>query len=84
MGLPEKPITLSANQIARLNDQLAEMRHAVNNHLALMVAATEMMRLKPEMAPAMAVSLAEQPGKITKELRHFSDEFERTLNITQD
>ena len=84
MGLPQQPVTLTAEQIARLNEQLAELRHSVNNHLSLVIAAAEMIRLKPELAQRMALSLSEQPAKITKDIRAFSDQLEKNLGITRD
>jgi C-terminal processing protease CtpA/Prc len=39
MPVPTEPVTLTREQIDSLNNQLAEMRHAVNNHLSLVAAA---------------------------------------------
>lgn len=84
MGLPQQSISLTPEQVGRLNELLSEMRHSVNNHLSLIIAAAEMIRLRPDSAPRMAASLSEQPSKITKEIRAFSDELEKTLGITRD
>jgi len=83
MALPEQPVTLSPEQIADLNKKLATMRHDINNNLSMVMAAAELAKLKPEMADKMLTRLLEQPGKISAQLKDFSAEFERVLNITR-
>ena len=84
MGLPNQSVLLSPEQVADLSGKLADARHNVNNHLALIVAALELIRRKPETSERMISSMAEQPPKILEEFRKFSDGFEKTLNITRD
>ena len=57
------------------------MRHDINNHLSLMMAAVELVRRKPEAAERMAGTLSEQPLKITQAMKKFSAEFETTLGL---
>ena len=83
MGLPTDPVTLSAEQVADLNRKLSDLRHEINNHLSLMLAAIELARYKPESAERMMAGLAEQPTKITEALKKFSGELEATLGITR-
>ncbi len=84
MALPQTPITLTPEQVAQLHARLAVTRHDINNHLALIVAAVELMRRKPEIVPRMIESLSQQPDKIIAQLRAFSADFEKTLSITQE
>jgi hypothetical protein len=84
MGLPRQTVPLSPDQVADVHRKLSDLRHNVNNHLALMVAALELIRRKPEMVDRMVNNLTEQPQKILDEIRRFSEEFERALNITRD
>jgi hypothetical protein len=84
MGLPRQTVPLSPEQVADLSGKLADLRHNVNNHLALMVAALELIRRKPDAAARMINNLNEQPQKILEEIKKFSVEFEKTLMITQD
>lgn len=84
MGLPQQPVPLSPEQVADLSRRLSDLRHNVNNHLALMVAALELIRRKPDAAARMINNLNEQPQKILEEIKRFSDEFEKLLQITQD
>ena len=79
MLLPDKPIALSPEQIADLNKKLSVMRHNVNNYLALIVAASELIRRKPEMATRLIENIAQQPDRIISEIRSFSDYFELFL-----
>ena len=84
MGLPRQTVPLSPEQVADLNRKFADLRHNVNNHLALMVAALELIRRKPEMIDRMVSNLTDQPQKILEEIKHFSEEFEKALRITRD
>jgi hypothetical protein len=84
MALPTQPITLTPAQIADLNKKLGEMRHNVNNNLALMVAALELLRRKPDTIPKMADAITAQTDKLIEEIRHFSAQFDSALSITRD
>lgn len=84
MAMPKEPVTLTPEQIAELNRKLSDMRHNVNNHLALFAAAGEILQIKPEAASKIAASISERPAEISREIRSFSDEFERMLGITHE
>ncbi|MGN6385223.1 MAG: hypothetical protein ACTHMT_03185 [Verrucomicrobiota bacterium] len=81
MLLPDKPIALTPEQVVDLNKKLSVMRHNVNNYLALIVAASELIRRKPEMAVRLIENIAQQPDRVISEMRSFSDEFEIALGI---
>ena len=81
MHLPSEPVSLSAEEIQDLNHKLSTLRHDINNHLSLIMAATELLRHKPQMAERMMETLNEQPPKITAAMAKFSAEFERTFGI---
>lgn len=84
MGFPAEPVTLTPAQIVELNQHLSTMRHDVNNNLALMVAALELLRRRPEMAPKLIESLSAQPDKVTDQMTKFSLLFEAAVGITRD
>lgn len=84
MGVPNSPVTFTPEQIEELNKKLSHMRHEINNHLALVIAAAELIRFKPELRERMTATLADQPKKITNEIAQFSAEFEKVLGITRD
>ena len=84
MGLPEKSVALAPEQIAELNKKLSTMRHNVNNYLAMIVAASELLKRKPELAERMIDNIMAQPEKIISEVRTFSDEFESQMGISRD
>jgi hypothetical protein len=67
--------------VAELNQKLSIVRHDINNSLALVLAGVELMKVKPEAAPRMLDTIAEQPARITGLLRQFSGELEETLGI---
>jgi hypothetical protein len=84
MGATESSIALTPEQIADLNKRLSHMRHDVNNHLSLIVAACELIRRKPELAGRMIENIVQQPEKICAEIRSFSDTIELILGIKRN
>jgi hypothetical protein len=83
MGLPTQPVTVTVEELDQLNRKLSTMRHDINNHLSLIIAAVELMRYKPQVAEKMIATLTEQPPRITESIKQFSAEFEKTLGITR-
>ena len=83
MGLPNGPVTLSVEQLEELSKKLSALRHDVNNHLSLVVAAAELIKFNPEMAARMSNTLSEQPPKISDVINKFSVEFEKAVGITR-
>ncbi len=82
MALPTEPVTLTPEQLAHLNGELSTMRHDINNHLSLIMAAVELIRHKPHMAERMMATLVEQPPRITESLKKFSVEFAETFGLS--
>jgi hypothetical protein len=83
MSLPKQPVTLNVEQIDELNKKLSTLRHDVNNNLALVTAAVEIIRRKPESAERMLNGLSEKPQKIAAVVAQFSRELENALGITR-
>ena len=83
MPAPQQPVTLSVGELQELTKKLSDMRHDINNHLSLIVAAAELIRHKPDSAERLIATLVEQPGRISDSVRKFSAEFERALGITR-
>ncbi len=81
MPSPNEPVTLNAEQVEQLRKQLAAMRHDINNHLSLIIAAAELIKLNPESISRMTATLTEQPGKISAHITRFTGEFEKALGI---
>ena len=84
MVIPKNPVSLTPEQIEELNRKLSEMRHDVNNHLSLVVAALELIRHKPEVRDRMVATLIEQPPKIIAEVNKFSADFEKAFGIVRN
>jgi hypothetical protein len=83
MVLPSTPVTLTPEQIEQLNSLLSNVRHDVNNQLSLVVAAAELLRLKPELHERMTKTILDLPSKITDRIKQFSGEWERVMGITR-
>ncbi len=84
MGLPPQPVTLTPAQVDELSRKLGDVRHNINNHLALIVAAVELIRRKPDLSPKFIESIALQPDKVIQELKVFTEDFEKQLGITRE
>jgi hypothetical protein len=78
------PVTLSEEQIQALHQKLRAMRHDVNGRLANIIAAAELMRLRPESAAERLALLLEQPHKAAESIAEFSQEFETLLGLKRE
>ena len=83
MALPNQPVTVTPAQIEELNRKLSNMRHDINNHVSLIMAAVELLRQRPQTAERTLTTLSEQPRKITDSVLSFSGDFERAFGITR-
>ena len=83
MELPGQPITLTVEQIAELNQQLANFRHDINNNLALIMAGLEVVKRKPQLSEKMMATVTDQPPKIAEAVAKFAAEFDKALGITR-
>jgi hypothetical protein len=77
------PVTLSEEQVLDLHQKLRDMRHDVNGKLANIVAAAELIRLRPETAEERLKLLIEQPLKAADCIAEFSRVFEGTFGLTR-
>lgn len=84
MSLPSQPVTLSAEQVAELRRELIDLRHDINNNVALMLSAIEMMRRRPESTEKMLESLGRQPHRITEAVAKFAKALEAAFHLKQD
>ena len=78
---PAGPVSLTENQILALHEKLRAMRHDVNGRLANIVAAAELMRLRPDTTAERLQMLLEQPHKAAAAIAEFSREFEALLGL---
>lgn len=74
-------VVLSEAQVAELAEQLAVMRHDVNNHISLIMAAVELITRKPEAAARLANTLRGQPARVAASMKLFTAQFETALGI---
>jgi len=81
---PTGPVSLSENQVLELHEKLRVMRHDVNGRLANIVAAAELMRLRPESAANRLQMLLEQPHKAAESIAEFSRAFEELFGLRRE
>jgi hypothetical protein len=86
MSVPYKTngsVTLSEAQILELHQKLRDMRHDVNGKLANIMAAAELIRLRPESMEERLKLLLDQPIKAADQLAEFSRTFEEAFGLTR-
>src|SRR6187399_1284434 len=81
MDLPKQTITLDLPKLEELSRYFSTFRHDVNGCLALVVAATELIRYNPDVLKRMSNTLIEQPPKIAGKVRELVEQCERTLTL---
>ena len=74
-----QPVTLDVPQGEELSRHFSSFRHDVNGCLALVVAATELIRYNPSVVKRMTATLAEQPPKIAGKVRELVEAFATIL-----
>ena len=78
------PVTLTEEQILALHKKLRDMRHDVNGRMANIVAAAELMRLRPDQPPGDRLKLLlDQPHRASESISEFSREFEGVFGLTR-
>ena len=81
MDSPTLPVNLEKAQVEELCRHFSSFRHDVNGCLALVVAATELIRYNPAVLARMANTLVEQPPKIAGKLQEFVQQCERVIGV---
>lgn len=74
-------VVLSEAQVAELSEQLAVMRHDVNNHISLIMAAVELITRKPEAADRLAETMRGQPARVSASMKLFTAQLESALGL---
>jgi hypothetical protein len=81
MDLPTQAVTLDVPNVEELSRHFSSLRHDVNGCLALIVAATELIRYNPDVLRRMSTTLIEQPPRIAGKVREFVEHCERSLGL---
>jgi hypothetical protein len=77
------PVTLTEEQVLALHSQLRDMRHDVNGRLANIVAAAELVRLRPDKAEDRLRILLDQPHQAAEAITRFSQTFETAFGLVR-
>ncbi len=76
-------MALTEAEILELHQKLRDMRHDVNGRLANIVAAAELIRMRPETTGERLRMLLEQPHKAAESIAEFSREFESKFGLAR-
>ena len=82
MDAPLQPVSLSPAQLDELARKLSTLRHDINGDLALIVAATELIKLNPDMTQRMLATLMDQPPKIRTRMDGFAADLRKLLGLS--
>ena len=64
--------TLSAEELSQLQEKFSEIKHGINNALAVMVALSEMSQRRPDYAEKLASNVLTKAPQIVSNLQEFT------------
>ncbi len=70
--MTEPGSTLSAEEIAQLQKKFSEIKHSINNALAVMMALSEMSQRRPDYAEKLASTVLSKAPQIVTSLQEFT------------
>jgi hypothetical protein len=75
---------LTPEEILELHELLRDARHGIRNDIAVIVAISELIRVRPDMLDAKLSQVSVQTAKIVDKLEQFSAKFETSLGVVRD
>jgi len=70
--MTEPARTLSAEEITQLQKKFSEIKHSINNALAVMMALSEMSQRRPDYAEKLASTVLSKAPQIVSSLQEFT------------
>ena len=70
--MTEPGITLSQEEISQLQKKFSEIKHSINNALAVMMALSEMSQRRPDYAEKLASTVLSKAPQIVTSLQEFT------------
>jgi hypothetical protein len=64
--------TLSAEELSQLQKKFSEIKHSINNALAVMMALSEMSQRRPDYAEKLATTVLSKAPQIVSSLQEFT------------
>ena len=64
--------TLSAEELAQMQKKFSEIKHSINNALAVMMALSEMSQRRPDYAEKLATTVLSKAPQIVTNLQEFT------------
>lgn len=64
--------TISPEELAQLKKQFSEIKHSINNALAVMMALSEMSKRRPDYAEKLATTVLSKAPQIVSSLQEFT------------
>ena len=73
--------TLSAEELSQLQKKFSEIKHGINNALAVMVALSEMSQRRPDYAEKLASNVQQKVPQIVSNLQEFTALFNEKAGV---
>jgi len=70
--MKESNHTLSPDELAQLQKKFSEIKHSINNALAVMMALSEMSQRRPDYAEKLATTVLSKAPQIVSSLQEFT------------
>ena len=71
--MSEKPASISHEELKQLQAKYSEIKHSVNNALAVMMALSEMSQRRPDYAEKLASTVLTKAPQIVSSLQEFTE-----------
>jgi hypothetical protein len=73
--------TISPEELARLQKKFSEIKHSINNALAVMMALSEMSQRRPDYAEKLATTVLTKAPQIVSSLQEFTQALNEKAGI---
>jgi hypothetical protein len=72
---------ITSDELAKLQKKFSEIKHSINNALAVMMALSEMSQRRPDYADKLATNVLAKAPQIVSSLQEFTQTLNETLGV---
>jgi hypothetical protein len=80
----DKSRTLSPEELAQLQKKFSEIKHSINNALAVMMALSEMSQRRPDYAEKLATTVLNKAPQIVTSLQEFTQALNEKAGVKSE
>ena len=82
--MSETDQTISHEELVQLRKKFSEIKHSINNALAVMMALSEMSQRRPEYAEKLATTVLSKAPQIVSSLQEFTQALNEKVGVGPD